>query len=48
MVNVETLGLGKLRGFLVVSYVDYMTPFFERDKLCLLTPQAREDFEKLI
>jgi aminoglycoside 3-N-acetyltransferase len=47
-VSVEMLGLGKLRSFLTRDYVDFMTPFFEEDKLCLLTPEAREAFGKLV
>ncbi len=44
-VNVEKLGLGHLRSFKVKDFVDFMNPYFEKDKLIVLLPEARKYFE---
>lgn len=40
----EPLGLGHVRCFRVKDYVEFMTPYFEKDRLAVLNPEARENF----
>lgn len=44
-VKIAKLGLGELRSFMTKDYVDFMTPYFEKDKLVILTPESRKHFE---
>lgn len=44
-VKTAKLGLGELRSFMTKDYVEFMTPYFEKDRLAVLTPEAREHFE---
>jgi len=44
-VRVGKIGLGQLRCFNTQDYVDFMTPYFEKDKLAVLVSEARKNFE---
>ncbi len=45
MVKIEKLGLGELRSFTTKDFVDFLSPYFEKDKLAVLLPKARKYFE---
>lgn len=40
------LGLGTVRCFSSLDYIQFMTPYLEKDLICLLTPDSRVRFEK--
>lgn len=44
-VKVEKIGLGGLRSFSTKDYVEFMIPYFEKDKLVVLRPEDRKNFE---
>jgi aminoglycoside 3-N-acetyltransferase len=44
-VKVEKLGLGELRGFMAKDYVEFVSPYFERDRLIVLPPEGRKAFQ---
>lgn len=44
-VSIEKIGLGHLRSFLVKDYVEFMTPYLEKDKNCLLPKDSSGYFE---
>ncbi len=44
-VKVEKLGLGELKSFKTKDYVEFMIPYFEKDKLVVLQPDARKYYE---
>ena len=43
MVNIQDLGLGRIASFTTKDYVDFITPFFEKDPLCALSSAARAE-----
>ena len=44
-VNIEPLGIGHMRCFRVQDYVRFMEPHFAKDKLAVLTPEAKANFK---
>lgn len=44
-VKIAKLGLGEVRSFLTKDYVDFMTPYFQKDRLAILAPESRKNFE---
>ena len=44
-VKVEKLGLGELRSFGTKDYVEFMIPYFEKDRLVALRQEDRKGFE---
>lgn len=45
-VRKQPLGIGHIRSFGVRDYVQFMTPYFEKDKLAVLSPDARKYFQQ--
>jgi aminoglycoside 3-N-acetyltransferase len=45
-VKIEPLGIGQIRCFRVQDYVQFMEPYFEKDKLAVLSPEAKAYFSK--
>ncbi len=44
LVKIEKLGYGELRVFRTKDYVEFMTPYFENDRLAVLLPEAAKHF----
>lgn len=44
-VKMERLGLGEVRGFMAKDYVEFVSPYFERDRLTVLPPEGRRAFQ---
>ena len=44
-VKVVQIGLGELRSFLTKDYVEFITPYFKKDPLAVLNPEAKKYFK---
>ncbi len=44
-VKIEKLGLGELRSFMTKDYVEFVSPYFESDKLIVLPAEGRKAFQ---